>query len=170
MLATSGRVPAHRMSRRPERVQSESPWDAGSPASYLQALHLQIANNLTLRQCPLGGLPHCLGNDLRYKRRSKAGPNRLSWISGFSERIMRHASVLTDQAPQDASRGGALAQSDTFGLVGLAVLVGFVAALGAAPHAAFSNAVGEPAFFKGAYDEDTYVILLLKLEWIPQRL
>jgi hypothetical protein len=39
-----------------------------------------------------------------------------------------------------------------------AVLVLFVAGLGVWPHARFSAALGHPAFFKGAYDEDTYVL------------
>lgn len=42
-----------------------------------------------------------------------------------------------------------------------ALLALFIAAVGMAPHAWFSAHIGEPAFFKAAYDEDTYARLML---------
>lgn len=44
--------------------------------------------------------------------------------------------------------------------VALAALLVFVAALGLGPHLAFSWQVGAPTFFKGAFDEDTYLLFL----------
>jgi hypothetical protein len=43
-----------------------------------------------------------------------------------------------------------------------AILVLFVAGLGFALHLTFSREIGEVAFFKGAYDEDTYFLFMLR--------
>jgi hypothetical protein len=48
-------------------------------------------------------------------------------------------------------------------------LVVFVVALGLAPHAWFSDAVGQLVFFKGAYDEDTYFLYMLRGIFEPYR-